>query len=499
MIEKLALEQAKSEGVALTFDDVRLKTGYSEILPDHVNVSSMFSRNVNLKIPVVSAAMDTVTEYRLAIELAKLGGLGIIHRNFSIDRQGYQVARVKNHLHGFIEKPVKFREDAKVSEVLEVRVKKDLSFYNFPVLDGEGKLVGIVSGNDFEFCSDNSLPVGDIMSKDLLTAPEGTTIDQAYEIMKRAKKKSLPVLSEDGKLVGMYTFSDVKRIKTGSAEMYNVDNKGRLRVGAAVGVGDEALRRVECLIDNNVDVIVIDTAHGDTKSVLGTLKRIKSDYLNLEVVVGNVSSGDSAKRLVDAGADGVKVGQGPGSICTTRIIAGIGVPQVSAVYDCAYAIGDEVPVCADGGIKNSGDIPIAIAAGAHSVMMGGMLAGVEESPGERIFFKGSAFKSYRGMGSIEAMQESDSSRERYLQVERSKSKLIPEGIEGLVPYRGKLEDVLFQYVGGLRRGMGYVGAKSVDELREKGDFVRITGAGVAESHPHDIQITKDSPNYIRDN
>ena len=498
MIKKLALEKAAENGIALTFDDVRLKTGHSELIPSEVNIRSKFSRNVSLKIPIVSAAMDTVTEYKLSIELAKNGGLGVIHRNLSIEEQARQVAKVKYHLNGLIDNPICIFEMDSVVSVLAKRRLKGYSFYSFPVINTEGKIVGIVTENDFDFSEDNSLTIKDIMTPAPLTAPEKTSIEEAYGIMRRTKKKSLPLVSEDGKVSGMYVFSDVKRIMTGSAEMYNIDGGGRLMVAAAVGVGDEALERVKKLVESKVDVIVIDTAHGDTKSVIEALREIKRNY-NVDVVVGNISSGESARKLVDAGADGIKIGQGPGSICTTRIVAGIGVPQVSAVYDCAMAIeGSGIPICADGGLKHSGDIPIAIAAGAHSVMVGTMLAGTEEAPGEVVFIKGRKFKSYRGMGSLEAMKENKSARERYLQEDIDESKLVPEGIEGVVPYRGNLGEIIFQYIGGLRNGMGYVGAISIEDLRNKGEFIRITHAGFKESHPHDVEITKDAPNYERD-
>ena len=395
MISKNVLERAREEGLALTFDDVRLRTGYAEVMPNQVNIESKFSRNVGLKIPVVSAAMDTVTEYGLAIELAKLGGMGVIHRSLSVEDQADHVARVKHHLNGLIEKPICVYEDESVPTILAKREEKGYPFHSFPVLSREGKLVGIVTGNDFEFCGDSQLNVRDIMSTELISAPRDTTIDRAYDLMRSEKKKILPLVTENREVAGMYVFSDVKRIKTRSAETYNVDNKGQLRVAAAVGTGDEALKRVERL-SKRVDVIVIDTAHGDSKSVIDTLREIKRNY-SLDVVVGNVSIGESAKRLVEAGADGIKVGQGPGSICTTRVIAGIGRPQVSAVYDCAKAIeGIDIPICADGGLRSSGDIPLAIAAGAHSVMMGSMLAGTEEAPGEIVFVEGRQWKSYRG-------------------------------------------------------------------------------------------------------
>ncbi len=497
-MKKAVLEKAREEGIALTFDDVRLRTGYAEVMPDDVDLKSKFSRNVGLKIPIVSAAMDTVTESGLAIELAKLGGIGVIHRSLSIGDQAFHVAKVKHHLNGLIENPICVYEDEEISSILSKRDSKGYSFHSFLVLNREEMLVGIITKNDFEFCGNGPSSAREIMSTELLTAPKQTTLDEAYDLMRRKKKKVLPLVDYNGKVEGMFVFSDVKRIKTRSAESYNVDEKGQLRVAAAIGVGVEALERVARLVEENVDVVVIDTAHGDSKSVVDTLKEIKKEYGSLDVVVGNVSVADSAKRLIESGADGIKVGQGPGSICTTRIIAGIGRPQVSAIYDCVKMVeGHGIPVCADGGLRNSGDIPIAIAAGAHSVMMGSMLAGTEESPGEIVFAQGRQWKGYRGMGSIGAMTESKGSRERYLQSDKGKNKMVPEGVEGLVPYKGHLKKVIFQYVGGLRRGMGYVGASSIEELREKGEFDRVTAAGFSESHPHDIEITKDSPNYQR--
>lgn len=500
MRTKVVLEKALGEGIALTFDDVRLRTGYSEVMPDEVSLSTQFSRNVCLKIPLVSAAMDTVTEYKLAIALAKLGGLGIIHRNLSPEEQVFHVAKVKHHLHGRTDTPICVSEDQTIASILEMRELKKYSFNSFPVLDSRGEIVGILTGNDFEFCDDHSQLARDVMSTEILSAPPQTTIEEAYTIMKREKKKVLPLVDLEGKVTGMYVFSDVKRIMTGSAEFYNVDERGQLRVGAAIGTGEEAFARLEKLVKERVDVVVIDTAHGDSKAVIETLRELKRMYPRLDAVVGNVSIGDSVKRLVDAGADGIKVGQGPGSICTTRIISGIGRPQVSAIYECVKVAEKYhgVPVCADGGIRNSGDIPIAIAAGAHSVMMGSLFAGTDEAPGEVVYIQGRQWKNYRGMGSLGAMESFRSSRERYGQKSMEKNRLIPEGIEGLITYKGKLADVVFQYLGGLRRGMGYVGAKSVEELREKGDFDRITSAGFAESHVHDVMIAKEAPNYRKE-
>ena len=502
MKAKRALERARREDLALTFDDVRLQTNYSEVMPDDVNLETRFSRNVGLKIPIVSAAMDTVTEYELAIELAKLGGIGVIHRGLSIKDQASQVARVKHHLNALIERPIFVYDDETISAILQRKEQKKYKFHSFPVVSRKDSgLVGIITGNDFEFCIHNSQLAKEIMTAKPLTAPEGTTLDAAYDIMIGEKKKSLPLVNEKGELCGMYVLTDVKRIKTRSAETYNVDRRNQLRVAAAVGIGEEALERAGELVRNNVDVIVIDTAHGDSIAVTETLKRIKEKY-SVDVVVGNISVGNSALRLAEAGADGIKVGQGPGSICTTRRVAGIGRPQVSAVYDCAMAIQKksyDIPICADGGITSSGDITVAIGAGAYCVMMGSALAGTDESPGKKVFADGRAWKSYRGMGSIGAMEDSKSSRERYLQTRTGKNQLISEGVEGLVPFKGSLSDVVFQYIGGLRRGMGYVGAGTIAELRDKGQFDRITNAGIVESHPHDVKITVEPPNYeVRD-
>ena len=480
-------------GEALTFDDVRLRSGYSETMPDDVDLASRFTKNVPLKIPIVSAAMDTVTEHEMAIGMAKLGGIGVLHKNMDAEQQAKEVAKVKFHLNGLIERPIFVFEKDTIAEILRRREEKGYTFHTFPVVNTSGKLVGIISKNDFDFCSDPALTVKEIMTKNVITAKAGTGLKEAFATMQKLKKKSLPLITAGNELAGMYTFNDASRIITKSRHNYNVDGKGQLRVAAAVGVND--LERAEILIANHVDALVIDTAHGDTASVIKTLKEMKRKF-NIDVAVGNVSEPDSALRLAKAGADGIKVGQGPGSICTTRIIAGIGSPQVSAIYKCArIADAYGVPVCADGGLKHSGDIPIAIGAGAWSVMMGGMLAGVKEAPGEVIFADGRQWKAYRGMGSIGAMETNKGSRERYGQISTGKKELIAEGVEGMKPYKGELEAVLFQYIGGLKRGMGYVGAANIAALRDKADFLKITPAGRAESHPHDILITKEPPNY----
>jgi IMP dehydrogenase len=497
---KETLDIAEKERLALTFDDVRLIPAYSEVLPDEVNLNSRFSRNVPLKIPLVSAAMDTITEHKLAIEMAKNGGLGIIHKNLSPKEQAWQVSRVKHHLNGKIEDPICVREEDSIEEVLNMREEKAYTFHSFPVLDAGGKLIGIITRNDFDFCDDLSKKVKDIMTPFPLTAPENTTIEEAYKILLDKKKKILPLVKKDNEISGIYVFSDVKRIVTGNLCMYNIDSNGKLIVGAAIGVYKDAFSRLEELVKSDVDVVVIDTAHGHSKGVLETLREIKEQYPKLDVVAGNIASGEAAETLVRAGADGVKIGVGPGSICTTRIIAGIGTPQLSAIYRCSRALSDfDIPICADGGLKNSGDITIAISGGANCVMMGNMLGGTDESPGDLITFNGRQWKKYRGMGSLSAMREHRGSKERYQQGGRKMKNLVPEGIDGLIPYRGKLADILIQYVGGLKSGMGYVGAKSIEELREKAQFDRITNAGLNESHPHDILISEEAPNYSRGN
>ncbi len=395
-----------------------------------------------------------------------------------------------------IDRPITVSEDDTLSSVLAKMDERGYSFRSFPVVDAEGRVVGLLTGNDFDFCADTSLRVKEVMTREFVYGSAGTDIRQAYDTMRSNKKKVLPLLDVRGRLSGLYIFSDVKRIITGKDETLNIDAKDRLVAAAAIGAGQDAVERAKRLAEKGVDVIVIDTAHGDSKPVFGTLAALKRELPDVDVVVGNVSVGESARRLAEAGADGVKVGQGPGSICTTRIIAGIGRPQVSAVYDCAKAVERyDIPVCADGGLSSSGDIAIAIGAGASSVMLGNMLAGVDEAPGEIMFMQGKPTKSYRGMGSLGAMAANAGSRERYNQRGAGKDTLVPEGVEGVVPYKGTLREVMVQYVGGLRRGMGYVGAATIDELRKKGDFDRITNSGLRESHPHGITITKDSPNY----
>lgn len=492
MVKDKFFEKIESLGLALTYDDVRMRTGYSEKDPASVNIESRFSRNITLKVPIVSAAMDTVTDAPMAIAMAKLGGLGIIHRGMDAEAQAKAVRKVKLHLNGVIAAPIAVSPDQTVAEIMEMREEKGYNFHSFPVIDPNGVLLGIVTQNDFDMCADSATKLSEIMTAvdKMITAPQGTTLDEAHRMLTSAKKKVLPLVDGGGKLAGMYVYSDVMRLIAGSSTTYNLDASGHLRVGAAVGTGEDNIRRAELLTEAGVDVIVIDTAHGDSKNVYEALKAIKAKFPAIDVVVGNVSEGESAKRLAEAGADGIKVGQGPGSICTTRIVAGIGCPQVTAVYNCAKALrGMGVPICADGGIRNSGDIPIAIGAGADSVMLGRTLAGTTETPGTIKDTQQGRFKVYRGMGSLGAMRASKASRERYRQADSSGDKLVPEGVESVVPYQGDVSSVLFKQIGGLRAGMGYVGADSIKSLQEKADFHRISNAGLAESHPHDVAIT----------
>jgi len=478
--------------LAVTYADVRLKTGQSNVLPHQVDISSRFSRRVPLKIPIVSAAMDTVTERSMAIALAKCGGLGIIHRGLSPKDQAKQVTKVKLCLNGFINKPITVLADQTIAQVENRRADKGYTFHSFPVIDDAGKVIGVLTRNDFDFAQPDQ-SVAEVMTKEVVTSYADTDIQTASDIMRQRKIKVLPLVDANGVLAGMYVASDLKRIMSADSQLYNTDEYNRLRVGAAIGTGGTEIERAILLIKAGVDVLVIDTAHGDTTTVVDTLGAIKLKY-DIDIVVGNVSEPESVKRLIAAGADGIKVGQGGGSICTTRIVAGVGCPQVSAIYSCARAAnGSRVPICADGGITHSGDIPIAIGAGAHCVMLGRLLAGAEEAPGEPVIRGGVVYKCYRGMGSLAAMKASTASRERYQQ--NNPQKLVPEGIEGAVPYDGPVEQLLVQYIGGLRAGMGYVGAEDIEMLREIARFHRVTSAGVIESHPHDVTITEDAPNY----
>jgi IMP dehydrogenase len=477
----------------LTFDDVLLIPAYSEILPREVDLSSMFSRNIRINTPVVSAAMDTVTEAELAIAIAQEGGIGVIHKNMTIEKQASQVKKVKRAENVMIYDPVTIDLEGTVAEALSLM--NEYRIGGILVVDKNGVLKGIVTNRDLRFETDYSRKITQVMTTNLITTDHQTTLDVAARILQKHKIEKLPVVDEKGKLIGLITYKDITKSKDRPNSCK--DDKGRLRVAGAVGIASDTLERVEALINANVDAIVIDTAHGNTKSVIGILRDIKRNYSHIDVVAGNIGTAEASRRLADEGADAVKVGIGPGSICTTRVIAGVGIPQLSAVYDVAKVIeGSGIPVIADGGIRYSGDIIKAIAAGADSIMTGSLFAGVEESPGETIIYNGRKFKAYRGMGSIEAMQQG--SKDRYYQdVEDDIKKLVPEGIEARVPYKGTLSEVIYQMTGGLRAGMGYLGAKNIAVLKRDAKFVRITNSGIIESHPHDVTITREAPNYSR--
>ena len=477
----------------LTYDDVLLIPAYSEVLPKTVELSTKFSRNIELKIPFVTAAMDTVTEAKMAIAIAREGGIGVIHKNMSIEEQARQVAIVKRAENGMIYDPVTIKRGSSVADALDLMSEYKIG--GIPVVDDEGYLVGIVTNRDLRFEKDRSKRIDEVMTKkNIVTTNQTTDLEAAAQILQEYKIEKLPVVDKDNKLVGLITYKDITKAK--DKPMACKDSKGRLRVAAGVGVTADTLERMQALVDAGADAIVIDTAHGHSKGVIEKLKEAKVHFPHIDIVVGNIATGEAAKALVEAGADGVKVGIGPGSICTTRVVAGVGVPQLSAIYDVAKALeGTGVPLIADGGLRYSGDIVKAIAAGGSSVMMGSMLAGVEESPGDTIIFNGRKFKSYRGMGSLEAMQKG--SKDRYFQdVEDDVKKLVPEGIAARVPFKGSLYEVIYQMVGGLRAGMGYCGAHNIEELH-KARFTRITNAGVQESHPHDVAITQEAPNYSR--
>lgn len=482
----------------LTFDDVRLRTGRktAALLPHEVSITSRFSRNVPLNIPIVSAAMDTVTESRLARAMSLVGGLGIIHRGLSPKEQAAKVGRVKYYMNALLDRPICIRDTETVANVLKRRDDKRYSFRSFPVIDENGRLVGMMTGNDFDFCDTPDALIRDVMTQNLVTATAGTDFEEAYRIMRQYKHKALPIVDGDNHVIGLYTWSDLIRRLKNEAGTANLDERGQLRVGAAIGTGSETLERAELLIAERVDVIVVDTAHGDSQPVFETVRELKRRHPATDVVAGNISEPESCKRLLDLGVDGIKIGQGPGSICTTRIIAGVGGPQVTAVYWCArVAESYDVPLCADGGITNTGDIPIAIGAGAHCIMLGSMLAGCDEAPGDVVLYKGRQWKKYRGMGSKEAMMESSGARDRYQQNDAHPEDLVPEGVSSLVPYKGSVGAIIHQCVGGLRKGMGYVGAESIDEMRGIAEFIHLSAAGQRESHVHNVLITEEPPNY----
>ena len=477
----------------LTYDDVLLVPAYSEVLPRTVDLTTKFSRNIELKIPFISAAMDTVTEATMAIAIAREGGIGVIHKNMSIEEQARQVAIVKRAENGMIYDPVTIRRDKTVADALNLMMEYHIG--GIPVVESDRKLVGIVTNRDLRFEQNLSRPIAEVMtSENLVTTHQKTDLAAAAQILQRNKIEKLPVVDDQNRLVGLITYKDITKAK--DKPMACKDDKGRLRVAAGVGVTNDTMDRIAALVEAGADAIVIDTAHGHSKFVIEKLREAKARFKDVDIVVGNVATGEAARMLVEAGADGVKVGIGPGSICTTRVVAGVGVPQLSAVYDVAKALeGTGVPLIADGGLRYSGDVVKALAAGGYSVMIGSLIAGTEESPGDTIIYNGRKFKSYRGMGSLEAME--CGSKDRYFQGNvKDAKKLVPEGIAGRVPYKGTVQEVIYQLMGGLRSGMGYCGAASINDLHHA-RFVRITNAGVLESHPHDVTITSEAPNYSR--
>ena len=485
---------SKIVGEGLTYDDVLLVPAFSEVLPREVNISTQFTRNLRINVPIVSAAMDTVTESRMAIAMAQEGGIGVLHKNMTIEEQAAKVRKVKRAESGMILDPVTLPLTA---TVLDAKASmKEHGIGGIPIVDKEGKLAGIVTNRDLRFEKRNDRMITEVMTlENLVTAPAGITLAEAEDILQAHKIEKLPVVDDKQQLVGLITFRDITKLT--QKPIANKDKYGRLLVAAAVGVTADAVDRVSALVAAGVDAVVIDTAHGHSKGVVGVLKAVKSAFPELEVIVGNIATAEAALYLVEAGADAVKVGIGPGSICTTRVVAGVGFPQFSAVLEVAAALkGTGVPVIADGGVRFTGDIPKALAAGADCVMLGSLLAGTKESPGETIIYEGRKFKSYRGMGSVEAMKKG--SKDRYFQdVEDDIKKLVPEGIVGRVPYKGELFESMHQFIGGLRAGMGYCGAKDINTLKEQAKFVKITASGIAESHPHNVTITKEAPNYSR--
>lgn len=488
----MILDPEKFSGEGLTYDDVLLAPSYSDVLPREVDISSMFSRNIRLNIPIISAAMDTVTESVMAIAIAQEGGLGVLHKNLSIIEQANEVRKVKRAENGMILDPITLDEDALVKDALNIMSEYKIG--GIPVINHNSQLVGIITNRDLRFEKNHLRPVSEVMTKKVITTSEFTNFEEAADILQEHKIEKLPVVEKDNKLVGLITYKDIIKIKARPNACK--DARGRLRVAAAVGITNDLHQRVEALVKEAVDAIVIDTAHGHSKGVIEAAKYVKKKFPDIDLIVGNIATYEAGKDLLNAGVDAIKVGVGPGSICTTRVIAGIGVPQLSAIYNVAKAVkGTDVPVIADGGIRYTGDIVKAIAAGAHSIMAGSLFAGVDESPGETIIFEGRKFKTYRGMGSVEAMQKG--SKDRYFQdAEDDIRKLVPEGIVGRVPYKGSLSEVIHQLVGGLRAGMGYTGANNIKKLQQA-KFIKITSAGVTEGHPHDVTITSEAPNYSR--
>ena len=480
----------------LTYDDVSLVLQYADFLPDTTDLSTRITSRIRINVPFLSAAMDTVTEAPMAIAMAMLGGIGVIHKNLTIEQQADQVAHVKHHLNGLIHSPVAFHVGQTLDEILAVREEKRYKFSGFPILDDAGRVAGVLTSKDIDYAEDTSAKVEEVMTKDPITAPQGTSLQDAYRIMRSARKGKLPLVDPEGRLVGLYSFTDVRDLVEQNLPMANRDAQYRLRVAAAISGGKD-YERAQALAEAGADVLVVDSAHGHTKGILDMVSWLVKNLPDVDVIAGNVATGEGAVALRDAGAHAVKVGIGPGSICTTRVVCGVGVPQITAVYQAAKALQGSVPVIADGGIRYSGDVPKAIVAGAETVMLGSILAGTEESPGEKIIQDGRQYVVYRGMGSLAAMQAFEGSRKRYGQGHRKMKDLVPEGIEGIIPYAGTVQKVMTQFCGGLRSSLGYNGAHSVEELHDTGRFVRVSPAGVKEAHPHDIRITREAPNYTR--
>jgi IMP dehydrogenase len=479
----------------LTYDDVSLVTQYADFLPDEASLETRLTSRIKMKTPFISAAMDTVTEAPMAIAMALSGGIGVIHKNLEEEEQAQQVATVKNHLNGLIAKPVCFHENDDISLLRETKRANNLKFNGFPVLDENERLVGMITSSDMRFAPMNAMKLKDVMQTNLLTAKPGTSLKKAYELMRANKIGKLPLVDSKGRVVGLYSFTDVQRIVENPNNLANCDDRFRLRVAASVSGGKGDYSRMEKLADAGLDVVVVDSAHGHSKGIMSMTSWIVKHYPDIDVIAGNIATGEAALALKKAGAHAVKVGIGPGSICTTRVVCGVGIPQLTAVYSAAKALKGSIPVIADGGIKLSGDVPKAIAAGADSVMLGSVLAGTEESPGEKIYSNGRQYVVYRGMGSMAALKNGKGSRARYFQDNENEDDLVPQGIEGMVPYSGRVKSIMTQFCGGLKASLGYCGTRTIKELQDNGKFFRVTAAGLREARPHDITITKEAPNY----
>lgn len=484
------MEHFPHEG--LTFDDVSLITQYADFLPEETDLKSRLTSRIDVNIPLISAAMDTVTEGRMAIAMALLGGIGIIHKNLSAEQQKWHVAVVKHHLHGLIRHPITFRSTDTLETIRNYKNEKGFTFSGFPILGENDELLGILTATDIKFSRDHNARVADVMTTNVITAPPKTSLQDAYDIMMQNKIGKLPLFKK-GKLVGLYSFADVRTLVENVHPLYNRDDKYRLRVGAAVSPGDQ--ERVAALAEEEIDVIVVDSAHGHSKGVIDIVRWITKHHPKIDIIAGNVGTAEGATALRDAGVHAVKVGIGPGSICTTRVVCGVGVPQVTAIYESKKALKDDIPIIADGGIRHSGDVPKAIVAGADTVMLGSILAGTEESPGEKIIHQGRQYVVYRGMGSLAAMRAGRGSRERYAQERVDDEDLVPQGIEGIVPYAGDVKKVMNQFCGGLNSALGYCGCRTISDLQANGRFTRISLAGLSESHPHDVKVMKEAPNY----